>query len=276
MERNDYFIDPESAAEMARLLEQDKLITGGKPLPEQSAEMLEHIIDVLDIACGPGGWALELSRLAPHMHITGIDISERMIAFANQLARAESANAHFVKMDIKDLSFEEETFDLINMRFIGGFMLRESWMPLIEKCKSLLRPGGILRLTESEAAITNNAAQTEMTNYIVRSMYLSNRGFNPTTTMGIVNQLPSFLRQAGFQQVHIHPSAIDISYGQEQAQAVQQDFSIALQLLKPFLLRANIISSPQVFDDVLAQMRDGWSRPDYTGIWFLLTAWGIK
>ncbi|GCE29465.1 hypothetical protein KDA_49490 [Dictyobacter alpinus] len=39
-----------------------------------------------------------------------------------------------------------------------------------------------------------------------------NQGFNPTTTMGIVNKLPSFLWQAGFKQANIHSSAIDSNY----------------------------------------------------------------
>lgn len=64
-----YFIDPESATEMARLLEQDAIVTQGKPLPEQLPETIACITEVLDLACGPGGWGLELLRNYPHMHL---------------------------------------------------------------------------------------------------------------------------------------------------------------------------------------------------------------
>ena len=53
-----YFIDPENAAEMARLTHQDSLVTTimGGLFPERSD--LSCVRDVLDIACGPGEWPL--------------------------------------------------------------------------------------------------------------------------------------------------------------------------------------------------------------------------
>ena len=62
---NVYFNDPESGAEMARLIDQDRLITRcmGGLLPERSNDF-SGIHRVLDIGCGPGGWVLELALLA--------------------------------------------------------------------------------------------------------------------------------------------------------------------------------------------------------------------
>ena len=49
-----YFIDAENAAEMARLANQDHIVTQstGGLFPEQSD--LSTMNDILDIACGPG------------------------------------------------------------------------------------------------------------------------------------------------------------------------------------------------------------------------------
>ncbi len=58
---NKYVIDLENAMEMARLLNQDILITqlmGG--LFAERTDKLEDIDAILDIASGPGGWCLEL------------------------------------------------------------------------------------------------------------------------------------------------------------------------------------------------------------------------
>lgn len=65
--KNSYFIDAENAAEMARLVYQDQLLTRtmGGVLAEQSD--LSNIHNVLDIACGPGGWVLDVARANPRM-----------------------------------------------------------------------------------------------------------------------------------------------------------------------------------------------------------------
>jgi hypothetical protein len=64
-----YVIDAESAAEMSRLLEQDRLLTShlGGLLPERTD--LAPMQWVLDLACGPGGWAqaVALARAAAGM-----------------------------------------------------------------------------------------------------------------------------------------------------------------------------------------------------------------
>lgn len=54
---NTYLFDSESAAEMARLVSQDLLVTKymGGLLPENPD--FSGIRRVLDVACGPGGWA---------------------------------------------------------------------------------------------------------------------------------------------------------------------------------------------------------------------------
>ncbi|GLV54392.1 hypothetical protein KDH_12390 [Dictyobacter sp. S3.2.2.5] len=266
----------ERVDEMARLLEQDAIITQGRPLPEQPPETITHMTDVLELACGPGGWGLQLLQNYPHMHLVGVDLSQRMIAFVNSQAHSTRANAQFYEMDItKPLDFPEESFDLINARFISGLLLRDSWRPLVEQCKRLLRPGGILRLTECESAVTNNEAQNQMAELVTQTMYLSGRGFNATGTFGIVNRFPNFLRDAGFQQVNIYPQAIDISTGREYAKAIQQDFTMSLQLLKPFLVPLRLLPSEEAFDELLQNVIAGWENT-YMGIWFLLTAWGIK
>src|SRR5579885_3267187 len=81
---NGYVLDPESATEMARLLLQDRLINEmvGGLFPER--ENLDGIERILDIGCGPGGWALDLARSYPQKEITGIDISQQMLTYANE------------------------------------------------------------------------------------------------------------------------------------------------------------------------------------------------
>ncbi len=55
---NTYFIDPESGGEMARLLDQDWLVTKGMGglFSDLTTSEVSRIQRILDIACGPGGW----------------------------------------------------------------------------------------------------------------------------------------------------------------------------------------------------------------------------
>src|SRR5262249_16870524 len=119
-----YVMDPESSAEMERLMDQDRLITAsmGGIFPEQID--LRGVRLVVDLGCGPGGWALEVAGTHPEMKVVGVDISERSVAYAaTQAEMRRLTNASFRTMDIlKPLDFADDSFDLVNARTITGFM----------------------------------------------------------------------------------------------------------------------------------------------------------
>src|SRR5260370_14641304 len=83
-----YYILGNTDTETVHSVEVDKYFNRsiGGPLPEQPEQSLSRIHRVLDIACGPGGWVLELAYAYPHMQVTGFDISEKMIGYARVLA----------------------------------------------------------------------------------------------------------------------------------------------------------------------------------------------
>ena len=72
---NIYPIDHESGAEMARLMEQDHLFTKGMRGLFAERSDLSHIHRILDVACGPGGWALEVAFAYPEKEVVGFDIN---------------------------------------------------------------------------------------------------------------------------------------------------------------------------------------------------------
>jgi len=57
-----FYILGDSQAEMVRLTDEDRYFNRamGGLLPEQPEQVLVGIHDVLDVASGPGGWALEV------------------------------------------------------------------------------------------------------------------------------------------------------------------------------------------------------------------------
>src|SRR5262249_14959306 len=120
-ENNTYVIDTESGTEMARLIDHDRILTaamGGllppdfEPAPGKT---------VLDLACGPGGWAQEVAFAYPEMQVLGIDISRKMLGYAQSLTQAKYLdNLQFEIMDVRrlPLPFPDSSFNLITTRAI--------------------------------------------------------------------------------------------------------------------------------------------------------------
>src|SRR5437588_1520651 len=99
---NIYFNDPESGAEMARLLNQDRLITKGMGGLFAERSDLSGIHRILDVGCGPGGWALEVAFTYPEIEVVGLDISEAMINYARTQAKVRGLdNAHVSVIDAR-------------------------------------------------------------------------------------------------------------------------------------------------------------------------------
>jgi ubiquinone/menaquinone biosynthesis C-methylase UbiE len=281
MEENTYFIDAESATEMARLLKQDRILTKAMNgwLSELPPERIDQLHDILDIGCGPGGWALDIARRFPHTIVTGIDISKSMIDYANSLARTSGLHkVYFLTMSALKLEFPENSFDLINARLIAGFMSRKNWPLFLEKCYTLLRPGGILRLNECEGGmvgLTNSIGCERLNKAGIQALKTSGRGFSEEGNSNVTFVLKQLLRKAGFQQIHHQAHAIDWSAGTDYHKDLCENALVAFKLLEPFLLGEKVISK-QEFDSAYQQMEIDFEQDDFSVLWYFLTAWGVK
>ena len=80
-QENLYFINAESAAEINRLTIQNRLLTKemGGLLPKDVNPA--DISKVLDLACGPGNWVLDVATTYKHMNVVGVDLSEKMAEY---------------------------------------------------------------------------------------------------------------------------------------------------------------------------------------------------
>ena len=102
---------------------------------------------VLDIACGPGGQTIDLAELLPDARITALDAHEPFLLELERRAAARGlANrVATVHGDMRRLPFDPGSFDLLwceGAAYIMGLAAAlVAWKPL-------LRPGGLLALTE--------------------------------------------------------------------------------------------------------------------------------
>ncbi|HWI97066.1 MAG TPA: class I SAM-dependent methyltransferase [Solirubrobacterales bacterium] len=97
---------------------------------------------VLDMACGTGRHSHELARRG--FEVVGVDISPDLLAIAEADAEAESLNASFLAVDLRELDFDQE-FDLVlnlNDGAIGYFETEEENHRTFEVIAAALRAGG--------------------------------------------------------------------------------------------------------------------------------------
>ncbi|MBV9690341.1 MAG: methyltransferase domain-containing protein [Ktedonobacteraceae bacterium] len=276
---NVYFIDHESGAEMARLLDQDTLLTQemGGFFSERNNDF-SGIGRVLDIGCGPGGWALGLAVAHPQIEVLGIDISPQMIAYAQMQARTRRLdNVQFRVMDVlAPFDFPDDSFDLVNARLMA-FLPTTAWPAYLHKCRRIIRPGGIYRETETEMNISNSAALDTLDSIFFRALKAAGQAFAPEggRHLGIVGMLGRLLRDAAFQHIGHKCYLIEISAGTEAHHSFCKDWKVFYKLMQPFLIQTRVTTREEV-DRLYEQMLVEMMLDTFCGVFPLFTVWGEK
>lgn len=277
-----YVFDQESAVEKARLLVQDRLINEvmGGLIPEQNEEYLQQLRSVLDIGCGPGGWALDIAKNYAHINVVGIDNSKTMIAHAREGKKSHGlANIEFKEMDaLQPLHFAAATFNLVNIRNAVGYVPQIAWSKLLKECYRITKPGGILRLTESDSmGLTNKAAYEEHHRLGTRAMQQFGYGFSPDgNTLGITPMLSRLLKQAGFtEDSGMQSHFFDFSYGTPLYSSYRQNIELVFAAAQPLLIQAGVCSQADI-EKLYAQVLEQIREEDFRGMGYLLTVWGKK
>jgi ubiquinone/menaquinone biosynthesis C-methylase UbiE len=105
---------------------------------------------VLDVGTGPGRLLVEVLRLRPDLRVTGVDLAADMVETANRNLAGFADRAVAVVADVRDLPFENDTFDLI----VSTLSLHHWAEP--EACGAelsrTLRPGGQVRIYDLRSA----------------------------------------------------------------------------------------------------------------------------
>ncbi len=229
-----YVVDAENVAEMARLIRQARMLSEHLGLLPAAVEPSPGD-RILDIGCGPGEWVMEIGRRFPNNQITGVDISERMIAYARYIARdQEIPTIQFEIMDARQpLTFPDASFELVNARFNVGFMSTVTWPQLLRESLRLLRPGGILCSCEPESLGTTTSPSLARYNLLVtEAMRWCGQCFSPFGEQyGIAAVQQRLFREAGFQRVQQEAFVINYSAGMPAHLAMVENFQTFLKLL---------------------------------------------
>jgi len=270
------FVIDESPTEVEWLRLIGPLLTEGTGGLFSERANLFGINDILDIGCGPGEWVLSVAGTYPDIQVTGIDVSKTVLEEAASHAKARGfENAHFRIMDATlPLDFDNGSFDLVNARTIVGFMRPDLWPRLLGECRRILRPGGIFRITEFTEGLTNSIAADKIWSLYAKALSATGRSFDKEGRhIGIINQLPKLLREAGFKDVQMKAHAIEHSAGTPRREGWYKNYYLVQQLLKPFVIKAGVMTEEE-FDKLHQQFQGEFLSDSFAGMEIYLTVWG--
>jgi ubiquinone/menaquinone biosynthesis C-methylase UbiE len=282
MPREDtYVTDPENTLEMTRLIEQDRIITKGLGgvFPEYG-RLPDDVQHILDIGCGSGGWVLDVAYQYPECEVVGLDVSTTLINYARARAAVqERRNAVFVQGNVlKPLEFADGEFDLVNIRFATAFLLRDAWLPVLREMFRILRPGGTMRVTETDTmGISTSPALEKMLGYVYQMLRIMGYGFSSDNKgYAITSALEGLLTSAGFEDIRLFPHMIDFSFDAELHQNHYENYLASFSPSTFQRISEHGIATLQELEDILNRLRVEMLQKDFQGMWYILTARGIK
>ena len=149
---------------------------------------------ILDLGCGTGGITLEMSKLGREM--SGVDISEEMIAEAKKKFAAENIDVKLYQQDISALTIEEKfhgamaTFDTFNY-----LCDRAKLLSALKNIHAALEVGGVLVFDyNTRFKLADILGDNTYTYYSDETVYIWENEYNPNTQICKM-QLTFFLRK---------------------------------------------------------------------------------
>lgn len=114
-----------------------------EPYAEYLASQIDitNLSSVLELACGTGRVTRHIRKALPvHTQFWATDLSPYMLNIAK--GKLSEENIHFAQEDIQNLSFDDNTFDLVICQF--GLMFLPDKMKGLQEIHRVLKPGGKL------------------------------------------------------------------------------------------------------------------------------------
>lgn len=277
-------IDTTSGVETARQMSLYHLLREHKSafLPEDLAYVLrEHVVSddpayqhrVLDLACGPGGWALDMAYVYPRAAILGIDSDSITISYAKAHAKVQGIenNVTFKAMNVRaPLPFPDSWFDVIHAPFLSSIVPQEAWPALLDECWRMLRPGGVLCITECEYSTTNSVSCRTLSDAYHKAITLA--GMCPSIDVPHREPLPILayvLNERNYHMLQQRTSILDFSAGNDTHVSMTRNILVFFELVKPFVCATGILPE-EAFERLYEQALIDIYCDTFYGIWHML------
>ena len=131
----------------------------------QAGEIVKHLhpeCEVLEVAPGPGFFAIELAKLG-RFHITGLDISRTLVAIATDNARNAGVEVDFRWGSASAMPFPDESVDFVYSS--AAFKNFSEPIEALNEAHRVLRPGGEAIIAD----LRKDASLTDIDGYVRQS-----------------------------------------------------------------------------------------------------------
>jgi SAM-dependent methyltransferase len=161
---------------------------------------------VLDLACGPGTVAAELSRQAgTDLRVVAVDVVQEMVVEAR---RRLGADATVAVMDAQALGLASETFDAV-LCAAAIYQVADGSAAVAEM-RRVLRPGGALGLGVFETPKSGWNGLAELYDKYLTALPAVGRQYD-------ADALAALLDEAGMLEVRIATRPLDVTYDDAEA-----------------------------------------------------------
>ena len=153
-----------------RILDQfsrQAVLFGGSPQIRDEVA-LNRIVDlaeaglsdtVLDVACGPGLLACAFARVT--RHVTGIDVTPKMLEQARELQRKQGLeNLTWQEGNVPPLPYADSSFSIVSTRFAFHHFLDP--LAVLKEMRRVCRPGGRVVVADTAPALIKADAFNRM------------------------------------------------------------------------------------------------------------------
>lgn len=179
----------------------------------------EHLVELtnikkggllLDIAMGRGSSLFpSIEKIGDKGRVIGIDFSERMVYETNkELLEKNILNADVYIMDVKDMNFEEETFDYI----ISGFFITYLFYSdrKLSDIKNILKQGGQLSFTTWGEQEDQKWLTQIVDKYVDKNIPSNEIKYNT------VERIANELKESGFHNIRVHEEQASVIYNNQE------------------------------------------------------------
>lgn len=180
-----------------------------KALARRVASALPAGANVLEVAPGPGFFAIELAKIGKYA-ITGVDISKSFVEIAKQNARQEGVEVDFREGNASQMPFAESSFDFLLCR--AAFKNFSDPVGALREMRRVLKPGGLALLIDLRKDVNKKALDDYIRGLKVGPL----DAFMMKWTFRLMlirraytkQQFSDFISQSGFSESAIQETAI--------------------------------------------------------------------
>lgn len=232
---------------------------------------LAHVEQVLDVACGPGDWVLDMAHTYRDINFFGIDRNPAMVSYARALATSsQREDVLFGVGDMHALApVLNGSFDVVHTRFVKEATAMRQWPTLLKGLLRLCRPGGYVVLTEYDYPKTNSTAFKRWFSLLEEAV----RVMDGTPTLPTC--LAAIARNCRWHEVETRITTLNLSAGTEAHAFLYTHVEQLVQLVEPLLLHTKVCNKrdvTQLARDMLMDFQDEM----FCAMWSLTTIVGMR